>query len=188
MASLSITKPGLTPVPMSATPQVFASSSSFLASSGYLRNGYESSSHVETMHDSAARHSSNCSITDRQRRRSGVNHDVGGFAEHSGRVGRRRYAPGRVRRVRPLRRDRGRLLRDRYRLRRLLRWLAFRASGGRLRRRWGPLRIELRESSFSQCLRRYEHPVPIHAALNQKRYDTGIGTGIQLKMPQLRGW
>src|SRR5579863_7505694 len=64
MASLSITKPGLTPVPTSATPQVFASSSSCLESSGYLRKGYDNSSQVETMQDSAARHSINCSITD----------------------------------------------------------------------------------------------------------------------------
>jgi len=46
--SLSITKPGLMPVPISATPQVLASASSRAASSGYFRNGYASSSHVET--------------------------------------------------------------------------------------------------------------------------------------------
>src|SRR5882724_10408771 len=64
IASLSITKPGFTPVPTSATPHVFASSSSFFERSGYFLNGYESSSQVETTHDSAARHSINWSITD----------------------------------------------------------------------------------------------------------------------------
>src|SRR5580704_18867450 len=53
--SLSITNPGFTPVPTSATPQDLACESSFAAKSGYLRYGYASSSQVETTHDSAAR-------------------------------------------------------------------------------------------------------------------------------------
>src|SRR6202795_4902006 len=63
ISSLSITKPGFTPVPTNATPQSFAALSRFAANSGYVRSGYDSSSHVETMHDSASRHASNWSIT-----------------------------------------------------------------------------------------------------------------------------
>src|SRR5580704_13246893 len=63
MSSLSMTKPGFTPVPTTATPQSFAALSRVAASSGYVRSGYESSSHVETMHDSASRQASNWSIT-----------------------------------------------------------------------------------------------------------------------------
>src|SRR4029077_20501841 len=61
--TLSITKPGLMPVPISATPHVLASASSLAASSGYFRNGYASSSQVETTQDSAARQAINWSIT-----------------------------------------------------------------------------------------------------------------------------
>src|SRR5467141_1466761 len=61
--SLSITKPGFTPVPISATPDSFAALSSLAASSGCVRNGYDNSSQVETIDDSASRHISNWSIT-----------------------------------------------------------------------------------------------------------------------------
>src|SRR5262249_30003325 len=63
ITSLSITNPGFTPVPTSATPQSLAAESSFLESSGYVRYGYESSSHVDTTHDSASKHRNSWSIT-----------------------------------------------------------------------------------------------------------------------------
>ena len=53
------TEPGFTPVPSNATPQSLAAASSFAASSGCVRYGYDSSSQVDTMHDSASRHASN---------------------------------------------------------------------------------------------------------------------------------
>src|SRR5262249_47790400 len=44
-------------------PQSFAAASRFAARSGYVRYGYDSSSHVETMQDSASRQASSWSIT-----------------------------------------------------------------------------------------------------------------------------
>src|SRR6202050_445397 len=61
--SLSITKPGFTPVPTMATPSSLAAASSFAESSGYFRNGYASSSQVDTTQLPAEMHSISSSVT-----------------------------------------------------------------------------------------------------------------------------
>jgi hypothetical protein len=63
--SLSITKPGLTPVPRSATFAARATCCSFSRTS--VSSGYDSSSQVETTCDPAASSASSCPATSRSR-------------------------------------------------------------------------------------------------------------------------
>src|SRR5262249_34937032 len=59
----SMRNAGATPVPTMTTREYFAAASRFAAASGHLRSGHESSSQVETTHDSASRQAMNWSIT-----------------------------------------------------------------------------------------------------------------------------
>ena len=63
IGSASIAKPGLTPVPTTATLAFLASASIFFASARFLPTGYDSSSVVETIATFFLRTASICGIT-----------------------------------------------------------------------------------------------------------------------------